>query len=148
MDRKEFIKTCGFACLGLGTIGLSLESCAGSKMITAQISGENMILPLTEFDVIKNEIKSFRKYVVIENDQLQYPICVYRISETEYSALYMRCTHQGTELSAYGDKLVCSAHGSEFDNKGRAQGPPADKALKSFPVSIDNQNLKISLKAI
>jgi Rieske Fe-S protein len=59
----------------------------------------------------------------------------------------MRCTHQGAELTAYGDKLVCSAHGSEFDNKGNVQNAPAEKPLKTFPVFIDNKTLKISLKA-
>lgn len=147
MDRKEFIKTCGFACLGASTLGLLLQSCAGSKIISAQILGENIIVPLTNFEVIKNNEKSFRKYVVVQNDQLKFPICVYRFSDKEYTALYMQCTHQGAELTAYGDKIVCAAHGSEFDNKGNVTNAPADKPLKSFPVQIENQNLKISLKA-
>lgn len=147
MDRKEFIKTCGFACLGANTLGLLLQSCAGSKIISAQILGENIIVPLADFEVTKNNTTSFRKYLVIQNDKLQYPICVYRFSDQEYSALYMQCTHQGAELTAYGDKMVCSAHGSEFDNKGNVTNSPADKPLKKFPTEIDNQNLKISLKA-
>ncbi len=147
MDRKEFIKTCGFACLGAVTFGLFLPSCTGSKIISAQILGENIIVPIAEFEVTKNNTKSFRKYLVIQNYKLQYPICVYRFSAKEYSALYMQCTHQGAELTAYGDKMVCSAHGSEFDNKGNVTNAPADKPLKSFPTEIDNQNLKISLRA-
>jgi Rieske Fe-S protein len=59
----------------------------------------------------------------------------------------MQCTHQGNELSAYGDKLVCSAHGSEFDNRGNVTNSPADKPLKSFQVTIKNNSLNISLKA-
>jgi Rieske Fe-S protein len=147
MDRKEFIKTCGFACLGVSTLGMLLQSCAGSKIISAQILGDNIIVPLADFKVIKNNTTSFRKYLVIQNEKLQYPICVYRFSDQEYSALYMQCTHQGAELTAYGDKMVCSAHGSEFDNKGNVTNAPADKPLKKFPTDIDNQNLKISLKA-
>lgn len=147
MDRKEFIKSCGFACLGATTLGVLLQSCAGSKMITANISGENIIVPLTEFEVVKNNKKSYRKYVVVQNPQLQFPICIYRFSDQDFTALYMRCTHQGAELTVYGDKMVCSAHGSEFDNKGNVQSSPADKPLRSFPVTIDNQHLKISLKA-
>lgn len=147
MDKKEFIKTCGFACLGAFTLGVLLQSCAGSKMISALISGEYILVPLADFEVVKNNEKSFRKYVVVQNDQLKFPICVYRFSDKKYTALYMRCTHQGAELTAYGDKLICSAHGSVFDNKGNVQSLPADKSLKSFPVFIDNQILKISLKA-
>jgi hypothetical protein len=65
MDRKEFIKTCGFACLGAGTLSFLLQSCAGSKMVTAQINGDNIIIPLTEFEQIKDNVKSYRKYLVV-----------------------------------------------------------------------------------
>lgn len=147
MNRSEFIKTCGFACLGMSSLGLLLQSCVGSKIITAQIVGENIILPLVDFEILKNNEKIFRKYVVIQNEKLQYPICVYRFSAQEYTAIYMQCTHQGAELTAYGDKMVCSAHGSEFDSKGNVTNAPADRPLKSFPVQIENQFLKISLKA-
>ncbi len=147
MDRKGFLKTCGFACLGASSIGLLLQSCVGSKMVTAQISGENIIVPLSVFEIIKNNEKTYRKYVVVQNTQLQYPISVYRFSDQEFTAIYMRCTHQGAELTVNGDKMVCSAHGSEFDNKGNVQSSPADKPLSTFPVTIDKQNLKISLKA-
>ena len=60
----------------------------------------------------------------------------------------MRCTHQGTELQASGDRLQCPAHGSEFDNKGTVKTGPADKALRSFPVTVSNNQLFIDLKAI
>lgn len=146
MNRKEFIKTCGFACLGVSTFGLLMQGCTSSKMITAQVAGENLIVPISAFEVHKEGGKTFRKYIVVQNEKLQYPIYVYRFSETEYTALYMRCTHQGNELSAYGDKLVCSAHGSEFDNKGKVTNSPAEHPLKSFPVHIENQSLNISLK--
>jgi Rieske Fe-S protein len=147
MNRKEFLKTCGFACLGSTALGILLQGCAGSKMITAEIIGENMIVPISNFEILKDDTKSFRKYLVVQNPKLQYPIYLYRFSDIEYLALYMRCSHQGAELTAYGDKLVCSAHGSEFDTKGNATSAPADKPLKTFPVTMDNQNLKISLRA-
>ncbi len=146
MHRKEFIKTCGYACLGVSAIGILLQSCAGSKIIAAPIVGENIVVPLSDFEVLKNNVKSFRKYIVVQNEKLNFPICVYRFSEKEFTALYMQCTHQGAELSVYGDKLVCAAHGSEFDNKGNVQNAPADKPLKTFPITIEHQNIKISLK--
>ncbi len=142
MKRKEFIKTCGYACLGATIIGTVLQSCVSTKTISANISGDNLIVPKTDF--IKNE--DYLKYVIVNNNNLQFPIYVFRFSETEYTALYLQCTHQGNELNAYGDKLVCSAHGSEFDNKGNVTNGPATKPLRSFPIQIDNQNLLISLK--
>ncbi|GAW87970.1 hypothetical protein FPS14_contig00001-0044 [Flavobacterium psychrophilum] len=58
----------------------------------------------------------------------------------------MKCTHQGAELQAFGDKLQCAAHGSEFNNKGIVESGPASSDLKKFPIIIENNTLKISLK--
>jgi Rieske Fe-S protein len=146
MDRKEFIKACGFACIAGGTLSVLLQGCTGSKILTTQLDGDSINIPVAEFEIMKDNVKSYRKYIVVQNQKLQYPIYVSRISKNEYTALYMKCTHQGAELTAYGDKMVCSAHGSEFDNRGNATNPPASQPLKSFPVILDDKNLKISLK--
>jgi nitrite reductase/ring-hydroxylating ferredoxin subunit len=148
MDRKGFIKTCGLACMGASGLALFLQSCEGSKSITAKFSADHILVPLRDFEIVKNKMITYRKYIIVQNEKLQYPIYVYRFSEEDYSALYMRCTHQGTELTAFGDKLVCSAHGSEFDNRGNVQTAPAESVLRSFPVVIENKEIKISLKAI
>ncbi|MBO0593942.1 Rieske (2Fe-2S) protein [Cellulophaga sp. E16_2] len=103
-----------------------------------------MIVPIADF--IKND--EYLQYVIVRNENLQFPIYVFRFSEDEYSALYLQCTHQGNELNAYGDKLVCSAHGSEFNNKGIATHGPATEPLRTFPIHFDNQNIQISLKKI
>ncbi len=142
MNRKQFIKTCGIACLGTSTMSALLQSCVPTQSIMAPISGGNLVIAQSSF--LKNE--AFLKYLVVRNENLQYPIYVFRFSETNYSALYLRCSHQGNELNAYGDKLVCSAHGSEFSNTGQATSGPATEPLRSFPVQFDNQNILISLK--
>ncbi len=144
MERKEFIKSCSFACLGATSIGVLLQSCVSSKNITASISENNLVISTSDF-LAKDK---FHKYVIVNNEQLQYPIYVFRFSESEYSALYLQCTHQGNELNAYGDKLVCSAHGSEFDNKGNVTNGPAMSPLRSFPVQVKNQDILISLKKV
>ncbi len=144
MDRKEFIKTCGFACLGASAMGLLLQSCAAGKSVAAVITGDNLVVPKSDF--VKKD--KFHPYILVRNAQLKFPVCLFRFSETEYSALYMQCSHQGNELSAYGDRLVCSAHGSEFDNKGNVTSGPAIKPLRTFPVQLENENILISLKKI
>jgi len=108
--------------------------------------GSDLIVPLGEFEFIKKEQVQFRTYVVVQNEQLQYPVCVYRMSSTDYTALWMRCTHQGTELQAFGDKLHCPAHGSEFNKKGGVENGPAANALRTFTVVVADGQLKISLK--
>ncbi len=146
MDRKEFLKTCGFGCLAAIT-GISLlQSCSSSQVLSKKIDGSDILVPITDFEIASNGKKEYKKYIIIQNEVLQFPICVYRFSETEYSALLMKCTHQGAELQVFGDKLQCAAHGSEFSNKGNVESGPANTDLRKFPILIENNILKISLK--
>jgi Rieske Fe-S protein len=141
MNRKEFVVKC-VSCLTLGTLW---GACAGTKYYSAVINGADMIVPLTAFTYEKGgEIKA-RNFVVAHNDQLEYPICIYKHADSEYSALLMRCTHQGTELQVFGDRLQCPAHGSEFSNRGSVQNGPADTGLRTFPVTVVNDTLTINL---
>ncbi|TDE29339.1 Rieske (2Fe-2S) protein [Flavobacterium ranwuense] len=146
MNRKEFLKTCGFSCLA-GLAGASLlQSCSSSQVLAKDIDGSDILVPLTDFEIKDNGTIKYKKYIIIQNEKLKYPICVYRFGVNNYSALLMQCTHQGTELQVFGDKLQCSAHGSEFSNKGSVENGPADRNLRNFPIKIDNNTLKISLK--
>lgn len=105
-----------------------------------------MLVPLADFEFQGNKPKTYRKYIVVSNDILKNPICVYRLSENHYSAVWMKCTHQGAALEVFGDKLQCPAHGSEFNSLGAAENGPAASNLRTFPVRIENNILKISLK--
>ena len=58
------------------------------------------IVNADEFKITKKGTDSYRSFIIIRNEAMQYPVCVYRFSNSEYSALWMRCTHQGTELQA------------------------------------------------
>jgi Rieske Fe-S protein len=115
-------------------------------MITASMVGSDLTVPLSEFEFLKKDQLQFRNYLVVQNDQLLYPVGVYRLSSTNYTALWMRCTHQGTELQAFGDKLHCPAHGSEFNKSGGVENGPAENPLRTFPVVVADGQLKISLK--
>ena len=148
MDRKDFIKNCGFACLGGTAMVTLLQSCTASKIMNSKIAGDDLVVPVKDFETRAGDEKHYKKYIVVQNDLLQYPICIYRLNENEYSALWMKCSHQGAELQVFGDKLQCPAHGSEFDKKGTMKNGPADTGLRAFPVTIENNQLKISLKAV
>ena len=148
MDRKAFIKTCGFACVGGAGMAALLQGCSSAKILSGKIMNDDLIVATSDFETRNGNNTYFKKYIVVQNDILQYPICVYRKNENEYTALWMRCTHQGTELQVFGDRLQCPAHGSEFDNKGTVKNGPADLKLRTFPVTIEEKQIKISLKAI
>lgn len=136
------------ACLSGAAMATFLQSCKGTKVLSGSIKDSDLIVPLSDFETIAGSEVHYKKYIIVHNDILKYPIYVYRFDASNYSALWMRCTHQGAELQAFGDKLVCPAHGSEFSNKGAVTNSPASAALRSFPITIDNNQLKISLKAV
>ena len=146
MNREDFIKKCGLGCLGAMMMPAILQGCAGTKYIDAGIEGSDLLIPLSSFEKIKDDVVQYRKYIVASNDTLQFPICVYRLSENDYRALWMKCTHQGTELHVFGDRLQCPAHGSEFTTTGAVQNGPAADPLRSFSVTVSETTLKINLR--
>ncbi|MEP3389452.1 MAG: Rieske (2Fe-2S) protein [Reichenbachiella sp.] len=142
MDRKTFIKKCSMGCFGVLASGLLLEGCVGTRYITGTIEGSFLNVPEKSF--LKEDGERL-KYIVVQHENLQYPIVLYRHSANHFQALLMRCTHQGTELQVYGDRLQCTAHGSEFTSSGEVQNGPADQSLRSFPVIKELEILKIDL---
>jgi Rieske Fe-S protein len=143
MERKAFIKTCGMACMGGLLLAPILEGCGSSKLVSGTIAGSDLVLPTAAF---LTKSGKYRGYVVVQNDQLKFPVCLYRFSDDNYSAVLMRCTHQGAELQVFGDRLQCPAHGSEFDDHGVVKTGPATTNLRTFPVTIQNNQINISLK--
>jgi Rieske Fe-S protein len=148
MDRREFIKNSCNTCLSATVISGMLSSCRATRYISGTLGKDGLFIDATEFITKQNGQKAYRSYIIVRNDALQYPVCVYRFNDNEYSALWMRCTHQGTEMQVSGDRLQCTAHGSEFDNKGSVKTGPADKSLRSFPVTVSDNQLFIDMRAI
>jgi Rieske Fe-S protein len=146
MNRKEFIvKSCA-ACIGAAALSTILNSCAATKFANGKPTKDGILIDINEF-VLKDKNK-YRLYVVVRNDTLLFPICVYRFSDNDYSAIWMQCAHQGAELNVAGDYLQCPAHGSEYDNRGKVTNGPADRDLRTFPVTINNNQLFIDLRKV
>lgn len=143
MNRKEFItKTC-IACSSLTLLSSFIESCTTVRYASGGLNENGILLDITEFDTKKD---GKRKYVIVRNEELQFPICVYRTDDNNYTAVLMQCTHQGAELQVSGDQLTCPAHGSEFDQTGKVAQGPAAQDLRSFPVSMQGEQLFIDLR--
>ena len=136
MDRREFIRNSCTACLSATLISTMAASCTATKYISGTVGKDGLFVDANEFQVKQNGKTIYRPFIIVRNDTLQYPVCVYRFNDNEYSALWMSCTHQGTELQASGDRLQCTAHGSEFDNRGAVKTGPADRSLRNFPVTV------------
>ena len=146
MNRKEFILTCSFACVGSSSLATLLQSCSGA-IYYAQTSliNNQIAIKKTEFVEAIEDKTIQRSFVLIKSDKFNVPICVYKLSDEKYSALLMKCSHKGCELRPQGDYLMCPCHGSEFSNEGIVQNPPAQKNLLSFKTTSDNDTLYIEI---
>lgn len=129
-----------------GLAGMTLlSSCGSTRFLSGRLSDNGILIALDDFKK-KDKANAYHSYLVIRNEALQYPICIYRFTEDNYTALWMQCTHQGTELQVAGDTLQCPAHGSEFDRTGKVAAGPANRNLRSFPVSVQGNELFIDLR--
>lgn len=145
MTRQEFLQTCASGCLALAGLSLALPGCAGTHYVQAPVVDRRLLLGKDMFVRSKGDPAEYRRYVVVRFEGSDYPVVVYRFSETEYSALLLRCMHQYNELNVNGDLLTCPAHGSEYDNRGKVVQGPADRPLKSFSVTTDETNVYVHL---
>ena len=144
MERKEFIKTCGFACISATAFATLLQSCASTNYFAQSTLTNNQIaIKKTEFVKAESNKTVQRKYILIKSDKYNFPICIYKTAEENYSALLMECTHKGCELQPHGDYLICPCHGSEFSNLGIVQNPPAEQNLQSFKINTDDEYIYI-----
>jgi Rieske Fe-S protein len=147
MDRREFVKHSCMICLGGGLLSVSLTGCVSTHYVAGVMRTSGIAVPKSEFTYIKKGQAHVRSYIIVQNEKLEFPIYLYRFSENEFSALWMKCTHQGAELQASGDYLHCPSHGSEFDNRGMLSEGPAEKNLRTFPVSVLEDTILIDLQS-
>lgn len=146
MDRKEFLKTCGVACLSGAALVSLLESCSTANYFAkTTLAGDRIVVKKSEFISVVKDKTTTRPYVLVKSERLNFPICVYRLSEEEYSALLMECSHKGCELQPHGEYMICPCHGSEFSNRGVVQNPPAEQNLQSFKTTVDHEHIYIQL---
>ena len=145
MDRKEFLRTCGVALVGLPFAGAILSSCQSIYYASSNIVNNRIVVPISEFQIVRKTSTDYRDFVMVKSHLQDFPICLYKTGESQYSASLMKCTHRGCELNVGGGIYSCPCHGSEFDTKGTLLEGPADQDLKTFKTSINNENIYIEL---
>ena len=146
MHRRTFIKNSCTACLSFTVLPTLLGGCVTTKYVSGSLGKDGLTISKDEFKLKQKGGTAYSSFIIVRNDALLFPICVYRSNDSEYTALWMQCTHQGNELQASGDVLQCPAHGSEFNNKGLVINGPAADGLRSFPVTVVNNELFIDLR--
>lgn len=146
MDRRDFLKKGCAACLSVTVLSSLMSSCGLTQYTSGKLGKDGIALSKDDFIIRQRGGTAYSSFIIVRNEALKFPICVYRQAENDYTALWMRCTHQGAELQASGDVLQCTAHGSEFTSKGDVRSGPADKALRTFPVTVTNNEIFIDLR--
>jgi Rieske Fe-S protein len=147
MNRRKFTKAC-VVCLGSAALPpVLLSGCRSTHYATGMMESNGLSLLKSEFIYLKKDQQVYRKYIIVRNDALEYPIYLYRFADNDYSAVLMKCTHQGAELNDAGDQLHCPSHGSEFTNKGLVTQGPAETNLRSFRVSTVSEKIYIDLRS-
>lgn len=140
MKRRTFIKQCGCSAIALSGASL-LTACQTAEVrhTIATINTDN------ELSVNKKEFGS-KQFVLLENPQGEHPIVVFKVSEDDYSASLMSCTHQRCGTEVVGDVIVCPCHGSRFSNQGKLIKGPAERDLDSYKIrtSVDTVFIKLS----
>ncbi|HUH29687.1 ubiquinol-cytochrome c reductase iron-sulfur subunit [Gelidibacter sp.] len=145
MNRKKFLKTCGVVLVGLPFASTLLTSCESIYYATSSIKNNSLIVPLSEFEIVKKNTTTYRTFVLVKTSTEDFPICLYKSGANDYTAALMKCTHRGCELNVGGGIYSCPCHGSEFDTKGGVLEGPADQDLKTYKTTIQNENIYIEL---
>jgi Rieske Fe-S protein len=141
MKRRSFIKRSCLVCAGLaaGTSVLTLlEGCATAKI--QKVSVVNKVISIDA--ALCNELQ---KVLVLRSDDLEYDVLLYYVSNANYSAVLLKCTHYDNPVFVNNKEVFCPSHGSKFDYTGKVLTEPATQSLKSFKVKLDNQTIKINI---
>ncbi|MEN9346271.1 MAG: hypothetical protein RLZZ60_1740 [Bacteroidota bacterium] len=128
-------------CAGLaaGTSVLTLlEGCATAKI--QKVSVVNKVISIDA--ALCNELQ---KVLVLRSDDLEYDVLLYYVSNANYSAVLLKCTHYDNPVFVNNKEVFCPSHGSKFDYTGKVLTEPATQSLKSFKVKLDNQTIKINI---
>ena len=101
MDRKKFLKTCGMGLVALPFASALLTSCESIYYATSSVKNNTLIVPLSEFEIPNKKEMTHRSFVLVKASSENFPICLYKTSENEYTASLMKCTHRGCELNVF-----------------------------------------------
>jgi Rieske Fe-S protein len=140
--RREFLKDTCTACLSTAFLGLTfsqLTSCSSFPIYKTNLSQKIVSVPLSNF--------AESNLVILRDMQVAYDILLVKKSETEFNAIYMKCSHQENPVTATKSGLFCSSHGSTFDLDGNVTKEPALAPLKKFKTIIQDNQITIDLNS-
>lgn len=146
-DRREFLRACSSLLAGVTIIGIATPifgGCEPSNIPTSpgaqptDNGNNNGGSTGTAFDVSPLTGDGQGLVTQIKGPD-GYRIVIVRLSADEYTALSMRCTHEGCSVNPpSGGAITCSCHGSQFELNGTVKRGPATQPLKSYATAYDS----------
>ena len=121
-----------------------LQSCGAIYYASLSKEPGKLVVAKSEFINETNNKKTTRDFVLLNMNELGFPICLYKVKD-EYIASLLKCTHRGCELNVGGGIYSCPCHGSEFSTTGQVIEGPADQNLKVYKTETDEKNIYIYL---
>jgi len=118
--------------------GLLLEAC-GTPLPLLKTSPKNQLLT-----VPVDKFTGDHTLLVVRSSSLENDILLVKKKDS-YKALYLKCTHENFGLTPTSKKIVCPAHGSQFDLEGNVIKEPALRPLKEFITELNQNNIIIHL---
>lgn len=137
--RREFIKDTCTVCLGSTLLGVTISSCSPLPIFKASFNQQHVAIPLDAF--AKSNL------VLVRDKNIEYDILAVKKSETEYLALYLKCTHRANPVTVNRSGLYCPTHGSRFDLDGNVTKEPAQRPLQRFTTIVEADHLIINLNS-
>ena len=110
---------------------------AAYAVFKTEVTDKKITMPLSMFD--QNSLQFVRP------KGWYYDIAVQKKEDNSYSALLLMCTHQENQLTPKATGFECSLHGSQFDQEGRVMKGPAERSLKKYNTSVNQNTLIIHL---
>ena len=139
MNRRDFVQRLPVLPTGLlvGASVLSLSACGGMPYLAPRGSGNRLVVSAARVP---------EAGVLLQRPGMEHPVFVHATGQGEYTALLVRCTHQGCQPDPIGDRFVCPCHGSEFDLEGAVLRGPAERSLPRYRVAREGEDVVVTLQ--
>jgi Rieske Fe-S protein len=140
LNRKDFIlKTCAFCIAGSSLY--FLNSCK-TKLSTSKVKLFEGKIKVSKEDLFA------KKKLILEAEELPYPIFISLNSKNEVHSFYMKCTHRDYRVVFKNNEFYCNNHGSRFDLLGKLIEGPANSNLLELPIKIMNDSFSIDITKV
>ena len=151
--RRAFLLGLGKAAATVAAAPLALtvlEACTPTSVPMAPVQGGNPVGPdgRVAIDISDLTAASPAKVATGITGADGFGIMITRISETDYRALSMRCTHQNCPVDAAlsNGEIHCNCHNSLFALDGSVLQSPATVPLSSYNVVLDAATKTVHVK--